>query len=97
MKDFIVTGMSCAAYQARVEKAVLGVDGVDSCTVSLLTNSMRVEGSASSADIIQAVKKSGYGAKEKGTVTLETAGEIDPEAVRRAVETEGYTFGGIVK
>ena len=54
--------MSCAACQARVEKAVSGVSGVESCAVSLLTNSMGVEGSASDAEIIEAVVKAGYGA-----------------------------------
>lgn len=66
MEQYIVTGMSCAACQARVEKAVSNVPGVESCTVSLLTNSMGVEGSASSKDIIQAVQDAGYGASIKG-------------------------------
>ena len=66
MKQFNVTGMSCAACSARVEKAVSGVSGVTSCSVSLLTNSMGVEGSASDADIIKAVKDAGYGASVKG-------------------------------
>ena len=65
MKQYIVTGMSCAACQARVEKAVSKVDGVDSCSVSLLTNSMGVEGSASPEDIIRAVTDAGYGARLK--------------------------------
>lgn len=65
MEQYIVTGMSCAACQARVEKAVNAVEGVDSCAVSLLTNSMGVEGSASSADIIKAVEAAGYGARLK--------------------------------
>ena len=63
---FQVTGMSCAACQARVEKAVSKVDGVKSCAVSLLTNSMGVEGDADPAAVISAVKKAGYGAKEVG-------------------------------
>lgn len=62
MRKFEVTGMSCAACQARVEKAVSAVDGVESCAVSLLTNSMGVEGTASDKDIIEAVEKAGYGA-----------------------------------
>lgn len=66
MKQFNITGMSCAACSARVEKAVSGVSGVTSCSVSLLTNSMGVEGSASDADIIKAVKDAGYGASVKG-------------------------------
>ncbi|MCR4668892.1 MAG: heavy metal translocating P-type ATPase [Clostridia bacterium] len=65
MEQYIVTGMSCAACQARVEKAVSKVPGVDSCSVSLLTNSMGVEGTASSADIIKAVTDAGYGASLK--------------------------------
>ena len=67
MKQFIVTGMTCAACQARVEKAVSKVPGVETCSVSLLTNSMGVEGSASDSDIIRAVKDAGYGASVKGT------------------------------
>ena len=63
---FQVTGMSCAACQTRVEKAVSKVDGVKSCAVSLLTNSMGVEGDADPAAVIAAVKKAGYGAKEVG-------------------------------
>ena len=62
MTKYTVTGMTCAACSARVEKAVLGVSGVTSCSVSLLTNSMGVEGNASAADIISAVEKAGYGA-----------------------------------
>ncbi len=69
MKQYTVTGMSCAACSARVEKAVNAVPGVTSCSVSLLTNSMGVEGTASSADIIKAVVDAGYGASEKGTGT----------------------------
>ena len=65
MEQYNVTGMSCAACQARVEKAVRGVKGVDSCSVSLLTNSMGVEGNALPADIINAVEKAGYGASLK--------------------------------
>ena len=67
MEQYIVTGMSCAACQARVEKAVSKVPGVSSVSVSLLTNSMGVEGSAASADIIHAVEAAGYGAALKGT------------------------------
>ena len=66
MEQYIVTGMSCAACQARVEKAVSKVPGVTSVSVSLLTNSMGVEGTASSADIIKAVTDAGYGASPKG-------------------------------
>lgn len=66
MEQYIVTGMSCAACSARVEKAVNAVPGVTSCSVSLLTNSMGVEGSASGDAIIEAVQNAGYGAKIKG-------------------------------
>ena len=66
MDQYTVTGMSCAACQARVEKAVSKVPGVSSCSVSLLTNSMGVEGSAAPADIIKAVTDAGYGAQPKG-------------------------------
>ena len=66
MEQYTVTGMSCAACSSRVEKAVSGVPGVTACSVSLLTNSMGVEGTASSADIIKAVQDAGYGASVKG-------------------------------
>ena len=69
MKQYTVTGMSCAACSARVEKAVSKVDGVTSCSVSLLTNSMGVEGSATDAQIVEAVEQAGYGASPKGTAT----------------------------
>ena len=65
MEQYTVTGMSCAACSARVEKAVSGVKGVTSCSVSLLTNSMGVEGSASAEEIIAAVRDAGYGAALK--------------------------------
>lgn len=65
MEQYTVTGMSCAACTARVEKAVTGVKGVTSCSVSLLTNSMGVEGTAKAEDIIEAVKKAGYSAVPK--------------------------------
>ena len=66
LKQYNVTGMSCAACSARVEKAVSAVNGVTSCSVNLLTNSMGVEGTASESDIISAVEKAGYGAYPKG-------------------------------
>ena len=65
MEQYTVTGMSCAACSARVEKAVSGVQGVESCSVSLLTNSMGVEGAASASDVIAAVEAAGYGAALK--------------------------------
>ena len=66
MEQYIVTGMSCAACSSRVEKAVSKVPGVTSCSVSLLTNSMGVEGTATEQEIIKAVKDAGYGASKKG-------------------------------
>ena len=67
MEQYTVTGMSCAACSARVEKAVSAVDGVKSCSVSLLTNSMGVEGTATADEIIAAVEKAGYSAKKKNS------------------------------
>lgn len=78
MEQFTVTGMSCAACSTRVEKAVSKVDGVSSCTVSLLTNSMGVEGNASPQAIIRAVEEAGYGASQKGATAnhaMQTAAE----------------------
>ncbi|MDO4520467.1 MAG: heavy metal translocating P-type ATPase [Erysipelotrichaceae bacterium] len=66
MEKYVVTGMSCAACQARVEKAVSQVPGVTSCSVSLLTNSMGVEGTADSSAVIRAVENAGYGASKEG-------------------------------
>ncbi len=65
MEQYNVTGMSCAACSARVEKAVSKVDGVTSCSVNLLMNSMGVEGTASPESIIAAVEEAGYGAPRK--------------------------------
>ena len=67
MEKFLISGMSCAACSARIEKAVAKVKGVESCTVSLLTNSMSVKGTASAQSIIQTVEKAGYGAKISGS------------------------------
>ncbi len=94
MEQYNVTGMSCAACSARVEKAVGKVPGVTSCAVSLLTNSMGVEGTASPADIIAAVKAAGYGASLKGAAkagTAPAAGEDElkdtetPKLLRRLI------------
>ncbi len=79
MQQYTVTGMSCAACSARVEKAVSKVDGVTSCSVSLLTNSMGVEGSASDSTIIKAVEEAGYGASVKGSLASTEAGHTDAE------------------
>ena len=85
MKQYNVTGMSCAACQARVEKAVSKVSGVTSCSVSLLTNSMGVEGTAEPGAIIEAVVNAGYGASERGSGDRAgSAGGQDSEAAVRA-------------
>ena len=73
MKKYTISGMSCAACQSRVEKAVNALPDVDSAVVSLLTNSMQVEGSASDSEIIQTVEKAGYGAKTAGGSKKDTA------------------------
>ena len=73
MKQYVVTGMSCAACQARVEKAVSGVPGVTACSVSLLTNSMGIEGTATDEEVIRAVEKAGYGASLKGAQEQKSA------------------------
>ncbi len=77
MKQFQVTGMSCAACSARVEKAVSAVDGVTSCAVSLLTNSMGVEGNASPQAVIEAVTRAGYGASLKDAEPSSKTDETD--------------------
>ena len=84
MKQYTVTGMSCAACQARVEKAVSAVPGVESCAVSLLTNSMGVEGSADERAVIAAVEAAGYGASVKGAPAASAGGraQADEEALR---------------
>ena len=82
MEQYIVTGMSCAACQARVEKAVSNVPGVTSCSVSLLTNSMGVEGSASPQEIIKAVENAGYGASQKGAAKQENTLAAEEEALK---------------
>ena len=86
MEQYNVTGMSCAACQARVEKAVSAVPGVTSCAVSLLTNSMGVEGAASSSDVIRAVEAAGYGASLKGAAGKSSSGDspswADAEALK---------------
>ena len=82
MEQYNVTGMSCAACSARVEKAVGGVPGVTGCAVSLLTNSMGVEGSASSQEIIAAVEAAGYGASLKGDAPTQSTPAEDALADR---------------
>ena len=83
MEQYNVTGMSCAACSARVEKAVSGVKGVTSCSVSLLTNSMGVEGTASAEEIIAAVQNAGYGASlKKGNKAQGAQPSSDEEALK---------------
>jgi len=79
MQQYNVTGMSCAACSARVEKAVSKVPGVTACSVSLLTNSMGVEGAAAPADIVKAVQDAGYGASVKGAGTAASASAANAE------------------
>lgn len=82
MEQYNVTGMSCAACQARVEKAVSKLEGVESCSVSLLTNTMGVEGTASPGDIIKAVENAGYGAsKREGANASGTNGNADGNSI----------------
>ena len=100
MEQYNVTGMSCAACSARVEKAVSKVPGVASCSVSLLTNSMGVEGTASSAEIIKAVQDAGYGASPKragAAVASSTSADLDaladhetPKLKRRLIASLGF-------
>ena len=88
--------MSCAACSARVEKAVSGVEGVTSCSVNLLTNSMGVEGSASDESIIAAVKKAGYGASVKGEAKATSKKDIEdsetPKLVKRLCWSAAFTL-----
>lgn len=89
MEQYSVTGMSCAACSARVEKAVSKVPGVTSCSVSLLTNSMGVEGTASASEIIAAVEEAGYGASRKGASAQSraAAGAAEQEELLKDKET----------
>ena len=82
MKQYNVNGMSCAACSTRVEKAVSKVEGVTSCSVSLLTNSMGVEGDAKEADILAAVEKAGYSASVKGENTAKPAEHAEEEFLK---------------
>ncbi len=97
MEQYNVTGMSCAACSAHVEKAVSAVQGVTSCSVSLLTNSMGVEGTASPSDIIAAVEGAGYGASLKGSKAKEASSSDDslkdtetPKMKRRLIASLGF-------
>ena len=97
MKQYHVTGMSCAACSARVEKAVSAVPGVEACSVSLLTNSMGVEGTADAQSIIAAVEAAGYGASEKGAEKSNASADEDaltdretPVLKRRLLASLGF-------
>ncbi|MBR3304829.1 MAG: heavy metal translocating P-type ATPase [Christensenellaceae bacterium] len=97
MTQYNVTGMSCAACAARIEKAVSKVEGVTSCTVSLLTNSMGVEGTASDSAVIKAVTDAGYGAEKKGAKEKRTETDEDllkdretPALLRRLLYSIGF-------
>ncbi len=95
MKQYNITGMNCAACSARVEKAVSKVEGVKSCSVSLLTNSMSVEGEASPENIIKAVENAGYGASEKGAKADTSnkdslADTLTPALVKRLIYSAGF-------
>ena len=82
MSQFNVTGMSCAACSARVERAVNGVEGVENCSVNLLTNTLTVEGTATDKDIISAVKKAGYGIKGADSAKKNDENDTDKETGR---------------
>ena len=92
MEQYTVTGMSCAACVTRVEKAVGNVPGVTSCSVSLLTNSMGIEGTASPSEIIRAVEEAGYGASKKG----EEQGPGDTDSQTAADRISGIFAGADV-
>lgn len=87
MEQFTITGMSCAACSARVEKAVNAVAGVETCTVNLLTNSMQVEGDAAENDIVRAVEQAGYGAARQGAATAENSNNAAPDTDLQDWET----------
>ena len=105
MEQYNVTGMSCAACSARVEKAVRKVPGVTSCSVSLLTNSMGVEGTATPAAIVQAVQEAGYGASPKAVGAAQAASanaDLDaladhetPKLKRRLFASLGFLLSSI--
>ena len=94
MTQYNVTGMTCAACSARVEKAVGKVAGVTSCSVSLLTNSMGVEGNAKPADIIKAVTDAGYGASLKGAEKAASDDSLKdtetPKLLKRLIWSLGF-------
>ena len=92
MKQYTVTGMSCAACSARVEKAVSKVPGVTSCSVSLLTNSMGVEGNATDQEIIKAVVDAGYGASAKDGESEKKARQTALQLPKKPLQTMKHPF-----
>lgn len=102
MEQYTVTGMSCAACSARVEKAVSKLEGVSACSVSLLTNSMGVEGSVSPSAVIKAVKEAGYGASLKGKNSTQSSSYTEQEELLKDKETPAlkrrlwYSIGFLV-
>lgn len=98
MKKFDITGMSCAACSARVEKAVSSLEGIESCSVNLLTNSLVAEGDVSEAEIISAVEKAGYGASVAGGSTFEKSDgdklkdKVTPVLKKRLIISLGFLF-----
>ena len=92
MDQYIVTGMSCAACQARVEKAVGKVPGVSSVSVSLLTNSMGVEGTAPQEEVIRAVEAAGYGASLKGAPAMLCPMVMYISAARKPADSRSLRF-----
>ncbi|MBO7376579.1 MAG: heavy metal translocating P-type ATPase, partial [Clostridia bacterium] len=96
MKRFRIKGMSCAACQARVEKAVSGVPGVTSCAVSLITDSMNVEGSASDSDIIKAVKRAGYSAETSDVESRDSRAAENPRDASRELKIRLAVSAGLL-
>ena len=96
MKQYNVTGMSCASCVARVEKAVNKVDGVTSCSVNLLTNSMSVDGDVKSSDVISAVEKAGYGASLKGNSSKENKTNDEPLKYTETPKLKKRLFSSLV-
>ena len=96
MEQYNVSGMSCAACSSRVEKAVGKVDGVTSCTVSLLTNSMSVEGTATTEQIISAVENAGYGASLKSNAKVISNNKNHEDKETPLMKKKTYFFVNIL-
>ena len=95
MKQYEVTGMSCAACSARVEKAVSKIEGVTSCSVNLLTNSMGVEGAVDAQTVIEAVEAAGYKAAEKESRTGQEAGRMEKSGELKAIDRLSLFFDSV--